>query len=65
MAEAIASVLGWGVLIFGAGALAVYTVRRARTHGILVPLLVGFALRLVVMLVAHVALLNLATYAFS
>jgi hypothetical protein len=62
VAEAIASVLGWCVLLFGAGALSVYVIRRARVHGVLAPVLVGVALRLAVMLIAHVGSLSLGDH---
>lgn len=62
MAEAIASVLGWCVLLFGAGALGLFVVRRARVHGVLVPVVVGLALRLVVMLIAHAGSVSLGDH---
>jgi hypothetical protein len=62
MAEAIASVLGWCVLLFGAGALSLYVVRRARVHGVLVPVLVALVLRLAVMLIAHAGSLSLGDH---
>jgi hypothetical protein len=57
-------VLGWGLLLFGVGALVVVVFRHAREHGILAPLLVGFVLRFVVMLIAHAGSLSLGDHGF-
>jgi peptidoglycan/LPS O-acetylase OafA/YrhL len=51
--DVITAVLGWCLLLFAIGAFALFVVRRAKSHGLLAPVLVGFALRLVVMLIAH------------
>lgn len=59
MANAVAAVLGWGVLLAGAGALALLVGRRAASRGILAPLVVGVGLRFVVMLIAHAGSLSL------
>jgi hypothetical protein len=53
LAEAIGAVIGWAVLAGGTAAIALAVARRAKAIGVLAPLLVGFGLRLVVMLVAH------------
>ena len=55
----IAAVLGWAVLLAGAGALALVVGRRAAAHGILVPVAVGLGLRVVVMAIAHIGSLSL------
>jgi hypothetical protein len=62
LAQAIGAVLGWGVLLLAVGAVCVATLRRARRLGLMAPLLVGFGLRLVVMLIAHVASLSLGDH---
>jgi hypothetical protein len=59
LAQAIAAAFGWIVLVCGAGAIVMAVVRRARAIGVLVPLAVGFGLRLVVMLIAHFGSLSL------
>jgi hypothetical protein len=59
LAEAIAAVLGWVILACATAAIVLAVVRRARGIGVLAPLLVGFGLRLVVMLVAHFGSLSL------
>jgi hypothetical protein len=64
LAEVIAAVLGWCILLFGAGALSLMVFRRARAHGILAPLLVGLLLRLAVMLIAHAGSLSLGDHGF-
>src|SRR5436853_1426410 len=56
------ALLGWGCLLLAAGAAAQAVLRRARAHGILVPVLVGFALRAVVMVVAHLSSLSLGDH---
>jgi hypothetical protein len=59
LAQVIAAVLGWSVLLLVVGVVCVATLRLARAHSLLAPLLVGFGLRLAVMLVAHVGSLSL------
>jgi hypothetical protein len=60
--EVLASVIGWGVLLL-LGAVALRALwRRSRAAGILAPVLVGLALRLVVMVMAHLGSLSLGDH---
>jgi hypothetical protein len=56
------AILGWGVLLIGAGAVMMAVGRRAAAAGILAPLVVGVALRLVVMLIAHMGSVSLGDH---
>jgi hypothetical protein len=59
LAQSIAAVIGWAVLL-GAGAAAVVALgRRAAALGVLAPVAVGLGLRLVVMGIAHAGSLSL------
>lgn len=62
MAEAIASVLGWCVLLALGGAFVLFIVRRSQRHGLLVPVLVGFGVRLAVMVIAHIGSVSLGDH---
>lgn len=53
---------GWCVLLAGVGAFVLAVSRRAKVHGILLPLLVGFVLRLAVMLIAHIGSVSLGDH---
>jgi hypothetical protein len=62
MAEVIAGIVGWSVLLLAVGAVARVVIRRARALGLLAPLAVGFLLRLAVMLIAHIGSLSLGDH---
>jgi hypothetical protein len=59
LATAAGAILGWAVLLSAAAAVVTAVARRAAAKKILTPLLVGVALRLVVMLVAHAGSVSL------
>jgi 4-amino-4-deoxy-L-arabinose transferase-like glycosyltransferase len=64
LGAAIAAILGWAVLLGAAAAVALVVGRRAAAHGILVAVVVGLALRLVVMLIAHAGSVDLGDHGF-
>src|SRR4051794_28501411 len=56
--------LGWAVLLGGAGAVGLVLLRRAAAHGLLAPVLVGIAVRLAVMVIAHAGSRSLGDHGF-